>query len=100
MSKSLYYTILNTKTFNNLISNLCVTLKCKSECKIFVSNPSPFSLEKVIMAPMHIPLPTTFIAGLCPPSNIYKKYSASKVLSFIRLRSWGAAYSVVSVRES
>jgi hypothetical protein len=52
------------------------------------------------MAPMHIPLPTTFIAGLCPPSNIYKKYSASKVLSFIRLRSWGAAYSVVSVRES
>lgn len=46
MFKNFYYSILNTKTFNNLVSNLSVTVKRKTENKFADSTPSPFSYGK------------------------------------------------------
>jgi hypothetical protein len=78
MLQNFYYSILKTETFNNLVSNLCVTLKRKTESKFAGSNPSPFFHGKNRNGAYawDIPLPTIFASGLCPSSNIYGENTA------------------------
>jgi len=46
MFKHVYCSILSKKTFNNLVTNLCVTLKRKIESKFSGFSPSLFSRGK------------------------------------------------------
>ena len=101
--KNFYYSILNTNTFNSLVTKLCVTLKRKIESKFSGFNPSLFSLGKnysganAYSTRVYIRLWTVPIVRY-----LRKKYSSSEIgpVSFFKWQSCGAVYSAVFLRKN